>query len=71
MVDEPKVARLVRRLPEDFCVKIVHLAIDGHIVWVIINVGTFDLQMRFSDALDEVSEKWGHLCPSISLGCKC
>jgi len=59
MVDEPKVARLVRRLPEDFCGKIVHLAIDGHIVWVITNVGTFDLQMRFSDAVDEVSEIMG------------
>ena len=59
MVDEPKVARLVCRLPEDFCGKIVHLAIDGHIVWVIINVGTFDLRMRFSDAVDEVAEITG------------
>lgn len=59
MVDEPKVARLVRRLPEDFCGKIVHLAIDGHIVQVITNVGTFDLRMRFSDAVDEVSEITG------------
>ena len=35
------------------------MAIYGHIVRVITNVGTFDLRMRFSDAVDEVSEITG------------
>lgn len=54
--ENPKVARLIRRLPESFSGRIIHLAIDGHIVQVITDVGTFDLRMRFSDAVDEVSE---------------
>lgn len=49
-------ARIVRRLPETFDGKIIHLNVDGHIVRVMTNVGSFELRMRFADAVDEVSE---------------
>lgn len=52
-------ARIVRRLPETFDGKIIHLAVDGHIVSVITNAGIFDLRMRFADAVEEVSELGG------------
>lgn len=53
------VARIVRRLPETFDGKIIHLAVDGHIVRVMTDAGIFDLRMRFADAVEEVSELGG------------
>ena len=50
------VARIVKRLPETFEGKIIHLTVDGHIVRVITDADTFELRMRFADAVDEVSE---------------
>lgn len=53
------IARLVSRLPSTFDGKIIRLAVDGHIVLVITNVGLFELRMRFTDAVNEVSELEG------------
>lgn len=44
-------ARIVKRLPESFDGKIIHLSVDGHIVRVITDVGLFELRMRFADAV--------------------
>jgi hypothetical protein len=52
----PSPARILRRLPDGFSGRILHLAIEDHIVQVVTNAGTFSLRMRFSDAVDEVSE---------------
>jgi hypothetical protein len=54
-----KQARIVRRLPASFNGKIIHLSVDGHVVKVNTDQGGFDVRMRFSDAVNEVSELKG------------
>jgi hypothetical protein len=56
VVSEGVGARLLRRLPTNFDGKIIHLSADGHIVRAFTDTGVFELRMRFSDAVEEVSE---------------
>lgn len=49
-------ARIIRRLPEDFEGKIIHLSGNGHVVHVSTCHRRFDLRMRFGDAVAEVAE---------------
>lgn len=51
--------RILKRLSSDFDGRILHLAVEDHKVQLITSTGTFELRMRFGDAVDEVSELEG------------
>lgn len=51
--------RLARRLPAGFEGQILHLSVKGHKVQVFTCNGMYELRMRFSDAIEEVSELKG------------
>ncbi|MDG1472772.1 MAG: LytTR family DNA-binding domain-containing protein [Ascidiaceihabitans sp.] len=52
--------RLARRLPHDFSGQILRLTVNGHIVLVVTSQGSFDLRMRFADAVEEIAGLTGY-----------